>query len=66
MVLVVGFDLQALAPFIVAAAVAFGLLATAEGRHSIWRGRYRSGRGILVVSCAALMEEVLKKGPWPL
>ena len=32
-VLVLGFDLQAFAPFVVAAAVAFGLLATAEGRH---------------------------------
>ena len=32
-VLVLGFDLHAFAPFVVAAAVAFGLLATAEGRH---------------------------------
>jgi hypothetical protein len=32
-VLVLGFDLHSFAPFVVAGAVAFGLLATAESRH---------------------------------
>ena len=32
-VLVIGFDLHAFAPFVVAAAIAFGFLSNAEARH---------------------------------